>query len=130
MTTISTLGGDIVIEHPAAGIAVMRMPHEFDEYTSPSVRTASLELVRAGAHTIVADLGPVEFITSMGLGVLVGMLKRARAHGGTVVLADLDERVSKAFRVSGLLTYFEIRESVDTALAELQGSRALLKEGA
>ena len=50
----------------------------------PSCASGWSRLVDAGAHRLVVDLEDVEFLDSTGLGVLVGALKRIRAHGGSL----------------------------------------------
>lgn len=125
MTTIPTIAGDLVIEHPADGIAVMRMPTQFDVYTASPVREAAIDIINAGTYRIIADLTGVELIDSTGLGVLVGMLKRTRAHDGTVVLAYSDERMAKVLRVTTMAKVFDRYTSVGEAITALQGTDSL-----
>ena len=66
---------------------------------------------------IVVDMGAVEFLDSTGLGVLVGGLKKVRAHDGTLQLGCIQDRLLKIFRITGLAKVFVIHESADEALA-------------
>ncbi|MGO4750402.1 anti-sigma factor antagonist BldG, partial [Streptomyces sp. 2MCAF27] len=52
-----------------------------------------------------------------GLGVLVGGLKRVRAHEGSLRLVCNQERILKIFRITGLTKVFPIHTSVDDAVA-------------
>ena len=52
-----------------------------------------------------------------GLGVLVGGLKRVRAHDGSLDLVCTQERILKIFRITGLTKVFGIHDSVDEAIA-------------
>ena len=65
----------------------------------------------------VVDLEAVEFLDSTGLGVLVGGLKRVRAHEGSLRLVCTQERILKIFRITGLTKVFPIHSSVDEALS-------------
>lgn len=120
LNTISTTDGPIVIERPVDGIAVMRLPRRVDVYTAPAVRQASVDLVNSGAYRIVVDLGAVESMDSTGLGVLVGMQKRAQAHAGTVVLAEVGLKVDRLLRVACMAKVFGIYTSLDEALSALR----------
>lgn len=91
---------------------------EIDVYTAPSLRERLNELVAAGHHDLVVDLGGVEFLDSTGLGVLVGGLKRARAHDGTMRLVCTQEKILKVFRITGLTKVFPIHPSLGEALAQ------------
>ena len=50
-------------------------------------------------------------------GVLVGGLKRVRAHDGSLDLVCTQERILKIFRITGLTKVFGIHETVDGAIA-------------
>ena len=59
----------------------------------------------------------VEFLDSTGLGVLVGGLKKVRAHDGSLQLVCTQDRLLKIFRITGLAKVFVIHDSADGALA-------------
>src|SRR5205809_2369992 len=78
---------------------VLEVRGEVDVYTAPRLRERLIELVEAGARSVVVDLSAVEFLDSTGLGVLVGALKRLRAAGGSLALVCWHARLPKIFRV-------------------------------
>ena len=96
--------------------AVIEVAGEIDVYTAPQLRDAISDLVSDGVIHLVVDMGGVEFLDSTGLGVLVGGLKRVRAHDGTMRLVCTSERLLKIFRITGLAKVFPIHDSVDEAL--------------
>jgi anti-sigma B factor antagonist len=98
------------------GVAVLAVKGEVDVYTAPRLREKLVELVTQGKHRIVVNLEGVEFLDSTGLGVLVGGLKRVRAHEGSLRLVCTQERILKIFRITGLTKVFPIHASVDEAL--------------
>ncbi len=59
----------------------------------------------------------VGFLDSTGLGVLVGGLKRVRAHDGSLDLVCAQQRILRIFRITGLTQVFGIYETVDQAIA-------------
>ena len=65
----------------------------------------------------------VGFLDSTGLGVLVGGLRRVRAHDGWLDLVCTQERILKIFRITGLTQVFGIHQSVDQAIAAMKGRR-------
>jgi len=66
---------------------------------------------------MVVDMEKVEFLDSTALGVLVGGLKRVRAHEGSMELVCTSERLLKIFRITGLTKVFAIHDSVAGATA-------------
>ena len=89
---------------------------EIDVYTASKLRDKISELVAAGAYDIVVDMQQVEFLDSTGLGVLVGGLKKVRAHDGSLRLVCNQDRLLKIFRITGLAKVFVIHETADEAL--------------
>ncbi len=96
---------------------VVEVAGEIDVYTAPRLREQLVELVNGGNYHLVVDLEGVEFLDSTGLGVLVGGLKRVRAHDGSLRLVCTQERILKIFRITGLTKVFSIHDSVDDAVA-------------
>ncbi len=96
---------------------VVAVGGEIDVYTAPRLREALIDLVDAGTYHIVVDVEKVEFLDSTGLGVLVGGLKRVRAHNGSLQVVCTQERLLKIFRITGLTKVFSIHDSVSDAVA-------------
>ena len=99
------------------GRTIVAVGGEIDVYTAPKLRDQITELVSNGSYNIVIDLEAVEFLDSTGLGVLVGGLKKVRAHDGSLELICSQERLLKIFRITGLAKVFVIHDSVDPSVA-------------
>jgi anti-sigma B factor antagonist len=97
------------------GRAIVSVGGEIDVYTAPKLRDRITELVGDGTYHIVIDLEAVEFLDSTGLGVLVGGLKKVRAHDGSLELVCSQDRLLKIFRITGLAKVFVIHDSADAA---------------
>ncbi len=95
---------------------VVKVGGEIDVYTAPKLREQLIDLVSSGAYHLIVDMEGVDFLDSTGLGVLVGGLKRVRAHEGTLRLVCTQERILKIFRITGLTKVFGIHDSVDEAI--------------
>ena len=108
---------DLSLDDRTEGDAtVLSVGGEIDVYTAPKLRERLIDLVSAGNYQLVVDMEKVEFLDSTGLGVLVGGLKRVRAHDGSLRLVCTQERILKIFRITGLTKVFPIYESVSEAL--------------
>ena len=99
------------------GTTIVAVGGEIDVYTAPKLRDKITELVGDGVFSIVIDMESVEFLDSTGLGVLVGGLKKVRAHDGSLELVCTQDRLLKIFRITGLAKVFVIHDSADGALA-------------
>jgi len=99
------------------GIEVIDVAGTIDIYTAPRLRELLIDLVSTDNCQLIVNMDQVEFLDSTGLGVLVGALKRVRAHDGSLDLVCTRERILKLFRITGLTKVFGIHETVDQAIA-------------
>jgi anti-sigma B factor antagonist len=96
---------------------VVEVGGEIDVYTAPRLREQLVDLVADGKYHLIVDMERVDFLDSTGLGVLVGGLKRVRAHDGSLRLVCTQERILKIFRITGLTKVFPIHASVEEAVS-------------
>ena len=96
---------------------VVEVGGEIDVYTAPRLREQLVDLVADGKYHLIVDMERVDFLDSTGLGVLVGGLKRVRAHDGSLRLVCTQERILKIFRITGLTKVFPIHSSVEEAVS-------------
>ena len=105
------------------GRTVVEVSGEIDVYTAPRLRETLISLVDAGNYRLIIDLEGVGFLDSTGLGVLVGGLKRVRAHAGGIDLVCTHGKILRVFRITGLDRVFSIYGSVEEALATEPATR-------
>jgi anti-sigma B factor antagonist len=109
--------------HNKDGIEIVDVEGEIDVYTAPRLRELLIDLVGNGNYQLIVNMEKVEFLDSTGLGVLVGGLKRVRAHDGSLDLVCTQERILKIFRITGLTKVFGIHTTVDEAIANRKAER-------
>jgi len=109
--------------HAQDGIEVIDVQGEIDICTAPRLRELLIDLVSQGSYQLVVNLDKVGFLDSTGLGVLVGGLRRVRAHDGSLDLVCTQQRILKIFRITGLTEVFGIYQTVDQAIAATKGRR-------
>jgi anti-sigma B factor antagonist len=80
-----------------------------------------IDLASKNNYQLIVNMDKVEFLDSTGLGVLIGALKRVRAHDGSLDLVCTQERILKIFRITGLTKVFGIHQTVDQAIAAKNG---------
>ncbi|MGN6782406.1 MAG: STAS domain-containing protein [Marmoricola sp.] len=98
------------------GRTIVAVGGEIDVYTAPRLRDEISDLVGQGRHRLVIDMEKVDFLDSTGLGVLVGGLKKVRAHDGSMELICSQDRLLKIFRITGLAKVFTIHATEAEAL--------------
>jgi anti-sigma B factor antagonist len=95
---------DLVVTAVESGAwVVLGVAGELDLSNAPVLRS---RLHRAIAdhpgRAIALDLGAAGFCDSVGLGILLGARRRARATGGDLELVDVPERVAAVIAAAGV----------------------------
>ena len=75
------------------------------------------EIIEAGPPKIVVDLGKISYMTSAGLGVLVGAHTRCVRRGGWLRIARVGTRIKDLFLVTKLTLVFDTYDSIEDAVA-------------
>lgn len=105
-------------ERMVNGVTVIELSGKFlnDPQVSDFVDRLS-DLKESGAYKVVADLGGVNYISSPGVGALVGGAKSLREDSGDLKLANLSERTENVLvLISRLGSVFHIFDTVDEAV--------------
>ena len=90
---------------------------------APRLRELLIDLVSTGSYQLVVNMDEVGFLDSTGLGVLVGGLKRVRAHDGSLDLVCTQQRILKILKITRLTEVFGIYATVGQAIAAAKGRR-------
>src|SRR6266508_1725335 len=101
----------------AAGYTVVEVAGEIDIASAPGLRTCHHQTINAGSRRLVVDLRHVDFIDSMGIGVLVGAHRRLRDHDGSLQLVAADGLVLRVLRLTSLDRVLPLHATLTDALA-------------
>jgi len=102
---------------PRGGADLVAVPvKRLDADSAPQFRAAVLSL-DLGTGPLVADLSAVEFIDSIGIGALLGCMRRQHEKGTTMRLCSLQPTVATIIKILKLDRVFEIYDTPNEALA-------------
>jgi anti-sigma B factor antagonist len=105
---------DVARRRPAT---VVTLRGDLDLAAADGLRRAITGLVDEGRAHLVIDLGDVAYVDSSGLGAIVAAMKHARAAGGDIKLAALQEDVRLIFDMTRLIKVIETYPSLEEAIA-------------
>lgn len=90
---------------------------EIDHHTAVELRTSiDKHYENSYAKNIIIDFKDIGFMDSSGIGMIIGRYKNTSKKGGTVVVANVNDSLSKIFTLSGLGKIIKIYAAVDDAL--------------
>jgi anti-sigma B factor antagonist len=104
-----------------AGVTVIVLEGQLDAHTAPDFERFLEQRVRDG-HVInmVLDFQSLDYISSAGLGVLMGLIEEVRSQNGDIKLAALPEKIYHVLDLLGFPMVFQIYPSVAEAVEAFQ----------
>jgi anti-sigma B factor antagonist len=103
------------------GVAVMRPEGFINAHTVRQFEGALEALVKAGRYTILLDCKNLNYISSAGLGAIMGLIETVRENGGDILLCNLQDNVYAIFDTLGFTQLYRVFGTDAEALLELQG---------
>ena len=79
--------------------------------TAAAVQTAEdvKPLMEAEGKEIILDCTALEYISSSGLRIFLGIRKEAAAHGSKVIVRNINADIRQVFMMTGFISLFEIQ---------------------
>jgi anti-anti-sigma factor len=108
-----------IVEQKLGTVLAVALAGRLDAATSKTLEDRLLSLIESGEVRFVMDLASLEYISSVGLRVLMLAAKRLRSANGAIVVCALQPTVQQVFEIAGFTTIFRIYATRDLALAEM-----------
>ncbi len=103
---------------PDAGITVIALSGQLDAHTAPEFENFLEQCVRTRhKHKLILDFSALEYISSAGLGVLMGFIEEVRSDGGDMKFAKVPEKIYHVLDLLGFPVVFTITPSIEEAAA-------------
>lgn len=92
-----------------------------DTHTSPELEKVLNDLNAQHKLRVVLDCSGLDYISSSGMGVLMGALQEFRTKDGDIKVVGLSRRVFQTFELLGFTKLFEIYDARREAIAAFRG---------
>ena len=104
-------------------VSVMHCGGSLDADSIAAFKKVAYELVDKGATRLVVDCSNLTFVDSMGLGVLISLLRRVRQGDGDIKMAALSDDVKTIFEITRLHRLFEVCADTTTAIKRFEENK-------
>jgi len=101
-------------------IVIFNVEGYLDAHTFPQLESALDSEIQAGQYNFVINMGKLTYISSAGLGVLLGVLKRLQAEKGDLILTNVPDKIKRIVDLLGFSKLFTIYKTEEMALEELR----------
>ena len=113
----------IRVKQTKPGIVTISPVGTIDTETSLTLDKEICRILSAATKTLVIDMEGVEYITSMGIGIIAKAKSSLSRNGGDIAIINLQPQVRKVFEIIRLLptlNVFASLEELDEYLEKVQ----------
>lgn len=104
-------------------VVIFRVDGYLDAHTFPQLEAALNAEIEAGQHLFVLNMTKLTYISSAGLGVLLGVLKRLQSEKGDLILTNVPDKIKRVVDLLGFSKLFKIFKTEEVALAEMRKAK-------
>jgi anti-sigma B factor antagonist len=96
-------------------IQIVRVQGYLDTSTFPKLQDHLQEIIEKEKYRIIVDFSDLNYISSAGLGVLMGMLQEVRQFNGDLKLSNMAPKIRNLFDMLGFSRLVRIYEDIESA---------------
>ena len=109
LETVPATVGDLAIQR-------VRISGYLDSSTFPQLQEHLDNLLSQGHNHYLLDLQDLDYISSAGLGVLMGILREVREKDGDLKIINMSEKIERVFYLLGFSRLMKVYGSEEEAL--------------
>lgn len=101
-------------------IIILKGSGSLDADNIAAFKKTAYDMLDKGTLKFVIDASEIDFVDSMGLGVLISLLRRVKQNDGDIKIASLTPDVQTIFEITKLHRLFDVCESVKDAVGRFK----------
>lgn len=99
---------------------IVKVDGELDHHTAEEIREEiDKQIDIKNIKNIIFDLKDMNFMDSSGIGVVIGRYKKVEKLGGQAAVINMNKRVERIFKISGLFNIINKYENKNEAIESL-----------
>jgi anti-anti-sigma factor len=107
-------------ERVVDGVVVLYPGHYLNQLRGESIEYRCRELMAEGFRQVVINFEETEFINSVGISILLGIIETINESRGALALSNLNSASRELFDVLGLTPMLRIEETEQIAVERLR----------
>ena len=98
------------------GVTLLKCSGSLDADNIAAFKKTTYDLLDQDVKKFVLDASKIDFVDSMGLGVLIALLRRVKQNDGDIKIASLTPDVKTIFEITKLYRLFDVADTVKEAV--------------
>ena len=96
---------------------VLNTSGRLDASTSGSFEEKLISIIDSGEKNILINFKELDYISSMGLRVLLQAAKKIKSNQGAISICEMKENIHEVFDIAGFTQVFQIYKSYNEAVS-------------
>ena len=96
---------------------VLSVSGRLDASTSSSFEEKLTSIIDSGEKNLLINFKELDYISSMGLRVLLQAAKKLKANQGSISLCEMKDNIMEVFDIAGFTQVFQIYKTYNEAVA-------------
>ena len=96
-------------------VPIVTLTGRLDGFGAQQLETGLKEIVRDDTRSVIFNLAGVDYLSSAGIRVLLGLKKRLKLRDGTLALINVREFPKSVLEMAGFLTVLDIYPTLQEA---------------
>jgi anti-sigma B factor antagonist len=105
------------------GITILYLEGRLDVVLSMELEGELENVMEGVGDKLIVDMAGLEYLSSSGLRILIGLLKKMRERKGRLVLSRVRPAVWKIFSLTDLTDLFEASDSLEKTILALTSQK-------
>jgi len=105
------------------GVSIVEPSGFINAHTVKQFESTLEDLVGGGKYNILLKCTGLNYISSAGLGAIMGQIETVRENGGDIMLSDLQQSVFLIFDTLGFTQLYRVFDSEADALHAILGAK-------
>ena len=106
---------NIVVAKRNKGHFLLKLEGRLDSLTAPDCEAKIKPLLKSATRSIVLDMTKLDYISSMGLRVILAARKTLEGFKGKLLLTHMQAPIAKVFEITKIMPGTDIFETVQSA---------------
>lgn len=103
--------------HDGKTVPVLCLAGSLDAHTVTKLEEAIVGRITEGQYLLVFDLSRLEYVSSAGMGLLIGFVDELRHKEGDMIITHVHPNVWKVFQILGFDKLFVFFDTTEAAFA-------------
>jgi anti-sigma B factor antagonist len=104
-------------------LTVLYIEGYLDAHTAHQFEEALRKIIEEGRYKIVVNFSRLNYISSAGLGVFMGVIEEVRSNGGDIKMCCLSDKVFRVFDLLGFPALYDIVKTEDEAIQKFRDAQ-------